>query len=414
MSVAANQQRTFLRLLARLRPHWYRDAALPARIQSLLAAHREFGARDRRLYRELIYTTLRHLPWIDPLLDGQPDEAVRRVAWLAAELPATKIFRATFATGEPPTGDKTELLPAWFRMHCPDLFSGRELETQLRRAALWLRLQTDSAGERRVFEEFDERGWKWQRSEILTDAIEVQSEADVTKTNTWSDGLFEVQDLGSQFILEAVGIERGEHWLDACAGAGGKTLQLARMLGRSGQVDAFDVRATALEELARRAARAKESVHVLAAPPLRTYHGVLVDAPCSGSGTWRRAPHLKWVTTETQITEAANKQRALLHSFSRCVVPGGRLVYATCSLSRRENEDVVAAFLREHAEFKAAPFSNTFGATVRDHGMTIMPSVHNTDGFFVASLRREVRDSADLQKQVDPAMKVFRNASIAA
>ena len=84
MSVAANQQRTFLRLLDRLRPHWHRDAALPARIQSMLAAHREFGSRDRRLYRELIYTTLRHLPWIEPLLDGQPDEATRRVAWLAA------------------------------------------------------------------------------------------------------------------------------------------------------------------------------------------------------------------------------------------------------------------------------------------------------------------------------------------
>src|SRR5688500_11754812 len=97
MSVAANQQRTFLRLLAQLRPHWRRDPALPARIQSVLVANRAFGSRDRRLYRELIYTTLRHLPWIEPLLDGHPDEAVRRVAWLAAELPATKIYRETFA-----------------------------------------------------------------------------------------------------------------------------------------------------------------------------------------------------------------------------------------------------------------------------------------------------------------------------
>src|SRR5688572_13798923 len=108
MSVAANQQRTFLRLLAQLRPYWSNDAALPARIQSLFAAHREFGSRDRRLYRELIYTTLRHLPWIESLLETQPDEAVRRVAWLAAELPATKAFRAAFATGAPLNGDKSE------------------------------------------------------------------------------------------------------------------------------------------------------------------------------------------------------------------------------------------------------------------------------------------------------------------
>src|SRR4051812_35567688 len=124
MSVAQNQRQVFLRLLAALRPHWRRDPALPARIQSLLTGNRAFGARDRRLYRELIYTTLRHLPWIEPLLESQPDEAVRRAAWLAAETPATKPFRTACATGEPPSGDKTELLPAWFRPHCPEIFSG--------------------------------------------------------------------------------------------------------------------------------------------------------------------------------------------------------------------------------------------------------------------------------------------------
>src|SRR3954468_18593483 len=113
MSLAANQARVFMRLLAALQPHWRSDAALPARIQALLARERAFGSRDRRLYRELIYTTLRHLPWIEPLLGTQPDEAVRRVAWLAAEIPATKSFRASWATGTPPTGDKAELLPAW-------------------------------------------------------------------------------------------------------------------------------------------------------------------------------------------------------------------------------------------------------------------------------------------------------------
>src|SRR5262245_4389325 len=115
MSVAANQQRAFLKLLAQLRPHWRRDAALPARIQTVFTAHRGFGARDRRLYRELIYTALRYLPWIEPWLDSNPDEAVRRVAWLAADTPSTKAFRAAFATGDAPTGDCAELLPTWFR-----------------------------------------------------------------------------------------------------------------------------------------------------------------------------------------------------------------------------------------------------------------------------------------------------------
>jgi 16S rRNA (cytosine967-C5)-methyltransferase len=388
MSIPANQQRTFLRLITQLRPHWRRDAALPARIQSLLAGHREFGSRDRRLYRELIYTTLRFLPWIEEVLETQPDEATRRVAWLAADTPATRVFREAFATGDAPTGDKATLLPAWFRAHCPVIFTGEELETQLRRAPLWLRLQTNAAGETETFREFETRGWSSRRSSILSDAVEMATEADVTTTEAWKSGRFEVQDLGSQLILETIGIERGGHWLDACAGAGGKTLQLARLLGPQGKVDAFDIRRAALEELDRRATRAKQSVRILADPPHALYDGVLVDAPCSGSGTWRRAPHLKWTTTEAQIALAAEKQSTLLRQFARCVSPGGRLVYATCSLSARENENVVAAFLAENQDFQPQPLAKTFGFTPAGAQLTLLPSVHNTDGFFVASLSR--------------------------
>ena len=118
------------------------------------------------------------------------------------------------------------------------------------------------------------------------------------------------------------------------------------------------------------------------------YDGVLVDAPCSGSGTWRRAPHLKWVTTEAQVSDAAKIQSQLLGQFSACVRPGGRLVYATCSLSRHENEEVVAEFLAQHGDFRPEPFANTFSFIPRGNGLTLMPSRHDTDGFFVASLRR--------------------------
>lgn len=391
MSVAANQQRTFFRLLAQLRPHWRRDAALPARIQALLAGRREFGSRDRRLYRELTYTTLRFLPWIEPLLDSAPEEAVRRVAWLAADLPATKDFRAAFATGEPPSGDKTELLPAWFRAHCPEIFSGAELDAQLRRARLWLRLQTSDPDE--VLREFESRGWRARRAGELPGALELLDEADVTKTEAWRNGEIEVQDLGSQMLLESVGIAPGGRWLDACAGAGGKTLQLSRLLRRGGQIDAHDIRRGALEELQARAARAAErlpaAIHIHGTVPNSSYDGVLVDAPCSGSGTWRRAPHLKWTTTEPQVAAAAEKQLTLLSQFSARVRPGGRLIYATCSLSSQENEAVVAAFLEKHAEFGAAGFARTFGALPRGAGLVILPGRHDTDGFFVASLRRQ-------------------------
>lgn len=391
MGIAENQARTFLRLVAQLRPHWRHDTALPARIQSLLAADRRLGSRDRRLYRELLYTTLRHLPWIEPHLADAPAEAVRWVAWLAAETPATRAFCAVHAVGSPPAGDRAELLPAWFRAHCPALFEGVELEAQLRRAPLWLRLQTDEPGVASVLAELTARGWQWRRSTAVPDAVEVLSEADVTGTEAWRQGRCEVQDLGSQMILASIGIEPGGNWLDACAGAGGKALQLARLLGPGARVAAHDPRTAALAELQRRALRAGQRIELLPEiSPDARYDGVLVDAPCSGSGTWRRAPHLKWTTSETTVLRGAEKQLALLQRFSRNVGPHGRLVYATCSLSRRENEDVVRAFLSSTPDFARVPFTRTFGFEPGGQGLTVLPSRHDTDGFFVASLRRGI------------------------
>ena len=389
MSVAANQARTFLALLRQLRGRWHTDHALPAAIQTLLARERSFGSRDRRLYRELIYTTLRHLPWIEPLLDANPGEAVRRVAWLAAEIPATVAFRAEFAAGEPPSGDRTELLPAWFRAHCPEIFSGTELDAQLRRAPLWLRLQATEP--EKIFAEFAALGWQCRPSGVLPDAVELLGDLDVTKTSAWKTGQVEVQDLGSQLLLETLGLAPGEHWLDACAGAGGKSLQLARLLGPAGTVEAHDIRPAALAELGTRATRAGlANIHPTSRPTTGDYDGVLVDAPCSGSGTWRRSPHLKWTTTPALVTERAALQATLLTRFAQCVRPGGRLVYATCSLSPQENESIVAAFLAGHPEFHPEPFARTFGFTPHADGggLTILPARHHTDGFFVASLRR--------------------------
>ncbi|MEY4689291.1 MAG: hypothetical protein RIR76_3314 [Verrucomicrobiota bacterium] len=387
MSVAANQLRTFLRIAAELRPHWRRDPALPARLKSILAAHKDFGSRDRRLYRELTFTTLRHLPWIEPVLDGNADEAARRLAWLCADLPATRAFRETYATGAPPAGDLVECLPEWFRGHCPEIFTGEELAAQFRRAPLWLRLQTTDA--RRVSAEWEKLGWAWRHSLFLPQAFALAGEVDITRTRAWETGLVEVQDLGSQLVLESGPAAVGERWLDACAGAGGKTLQLARMLGAKGRVDAHDIRPAALAELRTRAARARlPNVRTVERPDAAGYDGVLVDAPCSGSGTWRRAPHLKWTTTPEQIEAEAARQTELLARFSANVRPGGRLVYATCSLSRRENAGVIAAFQAAHRDFQVETAARDFGYTTDGGGLVIRPALHDTDGFFVAHLRR--------------------------
>jgi 16S rRNA (cytosine967-C5)-methyltransferase len=211
----------------------------------------------------------------------------------------------------------------------------------------------------------------------------------VTKTRAFQEGQLEVQDLGSQMILASAGVARGGCWLDACAGAGGKTLQLARLIGPAGRVDACDIRPAALAELRTRAARARlTQVRTPPAPDPAGYDGVLVDAPCSGSGTWRRAPHLKWVTTPEQVARAAAVQGELLRRFAPFVRPGGRLLYATCSLSRWENHEVVSAFLADQPDFAAEPPMADFGFPYSPPGLTIWPARHDTDGFFVAALRR--------------------------
>ena len=130
------------------------------------------------------------------------------------------------------------------------------------------------------------------------------------------------------------------------------------------------------------------AIGILEAGPTLLYDGVLVDAPCTGSGTWRRSPHLKWTTSAGGVKQAAEKQLELLTRFAARVRPGGRLVYATCSLSRMENEEVVGQFLMEQPDFAAVPLARTFRGTPRAVGLALLPSQHNTDGFFVASLRR--------------------------
>ncbi len=398
MSVASSQQQVFLRLIQALRPHWHQDRALPALIQRRLSRERSFGSRDRRLYRELIYTTLRYLPWIEPWLDRDPARAVKRAAWLAAETRDTRAYRVETCGDWPglPSlaaraafleADASDLLPGWFRAQCPAAGTPRELEALLARAPLWLRLQTaDEAG---VAREFADRGWRTQPAPALPSAWRVLDDADVTQTAAYADGRIEVQDLGSQLVLASTAIHAGDRWLDACAGAGGKTLQLSERVGPAGLVEAHDIRPAALDELLVRAERAgRDNIRITTQPAAGRYAGVLVDAPCSGSGTWRRSPHLKWTTTPATVAEHARQQLALLARFAPCVQPGGHLVYATCSLCPDENEGVLAKFLADHPGFAPRPPVQAFGFEPGPAGLTLLPARHDTDGFFVATLRR--------------------------
>jgi len=216
------------------------------------------------------------------------------------------------------------------------------------------------------------------------------------------DGLIEVQDEGSQILAWLVAPRRGEMIADYCAGAGGKTLALAMLMRGSGRVYAMDVSAKRLAALAPRAARAEvNNIHTIALSGENDARAkrlagklerVLVDAPCSGFGTLRRNPDLKWRHGPSAIEELAAKQGRILHAAARLVKPGGRLVYATCSILQEENEAIVEDFQRSAPEFKFLSCAGLLAAQKMplDTGerLRLWPHLQGTDGFFAAALER--------------------------
>lgn len=217
------------------------------------------------------------------------------------------------------------------------------------------------------------------------------------------DGLMELQDEGSQLIAEVTAPPPGGVVVDACAGAGGKTLALAALLGNRGRIVAIDVDGHKLTELQRRARRAGLSnVATICAPvqevsPDRLPRGadrVLVDAPCSGLGVLRRNPEARWRLSPADVAEIGARQRQILSSAAALVAPHGRLIYATCTILRRENDGVVAEFLERHPDFSEVPVKEILGgaraAAIGDgQRLRLLPLREDgPDGFFAAVLRR--------------------------
>ncbi len=186
----------------------------------------------------------------------------------------------------------------------------------------------------------------------------------------------------------------GETWFDVCAGAGGKTLQLANLVGPSGIVWASDIRRDILSELETRSNRAGcSNIRIVRDPETERllpshFDGVLIDAPCSASGTWRRRPYLRHQTTAETISTYSKVQQELLLGKSSLVKPGGLLVYITCSLAVKENEETVAAFLHDNSELTLELPRKCFGLTPTDDTLTIVPNDFDGDGFFMACFRR--------------------------
>lgn len=222
----------------------------------------------------------------------------------------------------------------------------------------------------------------------------------------WVQGEIEIQDEGSQIVSLLVEAKPGLQIFDYCAGAGGKTLAMAAMMANKGRIVATDAVAWRLERSRERFKRSgvfnvecrtlEETNRKWLKRQEGRYDRVLVDVPCSGSGTWRRNPDLKIRLTEQDFDEILQKQYHIMEQASWLVKPGGRLIYATCSILRRENHDQIAQFLAKHPEFKLLPIAPLWTEVIgkacptSDLMLQLTPAQHQVDGFFAAVMERVV------------------------
>ena len=280
-------------------------------------------------------------------------------------------------------------MPEAVRLEVPDWLGSRiepaELRALLEPASLDLRVNLLKANRDDARAALAAEGLEAVPTPLSPWGLRIEGRRQVTTGAAFREGLVEIQDEGSQLVAALVDARPGMRVVDLCAGAGGKTLALAMTMQNRGQLVACDVSAVRLDGAVRRLRRA--GVHNVERHLLEpgdkwikrraaSFDRVLVDAPCTGTGTWRRNPDARLRLTEADVAELLPKQAGVLDEAASLVRKGGRLVYATCSLLSEENEDQVSAFVSRHPGFTQVDV------------LTLTPARHRTDGFFAAVLER--------------------------
>ncbi|WP_374466960.1 rRNA cytosine-C5-methylase [Ferrovibrio sp.] len=295
-------------------------------------------------------------------------------------------------------------VPEWLLPALKKRFGGdfdMELAAMLRPAPLDVRVNTLKTTRDAAMAALAAEDLRCQFTPLSPIGLRLSPSAYVNNTQAFADGLLEPQDEGSQIAALLVDAAGCKFVADFCAGAGGKTLVLGTAMRNAGRLVAMDVSEGRLTQAKLRLRRA--GVHNAECRPLEAKwlkrHGekadrVLVDAPCSGSGTWRRKPDAKWRLTPQDVAELTERQAEILDRAAKLLRKGGRLVYVTCSVLKEENEDQVAAFLKRHPDFRVLPVTDVWEKTVGGACpvpgpyLNLTPARHGTDGFFAAILVR--------------------------
>lgn len=294
------------------------------------------------------------------------------------------------------------ILESWLKYYSPKGIDVLALaESLLFPAPITLRINPMCSVRDEIINKLKEQSIESVATKYSPYGITIDKRINLHENNLYKNGLIEVQDEGSQLICLAINPTENDKILDACAGAGGKTLLLAQMQKDRGKIIANDINFLKLKELLKRAKRAKlNSIQIHHQTTVNKLNNqfdiVLVDAPCSGIGTARRNPMHKWKLNPQRLEKIARKQLELLQYYSKFLRKNGTLVYSTCSLMPEENEIVIQKFLKENKNFEPLPLKEAFNKFEIELGkindddfmLTLLPSVNQTDGLFLCKLRK--------------------------
>lgn len=330
-------------------------------VNAYTRARRYIGSKDRKELTRLVWEAIRHKARLEYLFPNVPPESWPDYLSRADVLP--------------------DSAPDWVRFEVPSFLEGIFQKMPDEAAALLTPAPTvlRALGNRKEIQtRLAQEGIDTIPTKLSPFGLILQKRSNLNTSRTFQSGLIEVQDEGSQLAALATGIHAGDRVLDYCAGAGGKTLIFAQMMHFKGHIVAHDIRAERLKPLMPRAKRAgcADMIETTFNRPQGLFTHVVVDAPCSGSGTWRRCPDAKWNLTPERFQELLTLQARILRESADFVENGGKLSYMTCSLIPDENQNQIDLFLQERSDFQLL------------HMNHFSPAATQTDGFFTATLQR--------------------------
>ena len=353
--------------------------------ESLTQTRHYTAPGERRGISRAVFTYYRWWRWLNERDSPQKQ--------LAAALELQERFNRNPASIKP-EALTARALPDWLRAEM-DVIPAEWLVQLQREPALWIRAKAGTGA-----------ALAKKLSHLLpaaqsSDALRYTGLTDLYRTKEFQNGEFEIQDLASQLVGLAAAPQPGETWWDACAGEGGKTMHLSDLMQNKGLLWASDRSLRRLAKLKERAARAQAFNFRAAAweggaklPTKTKFDGILVDAPCSGIGTWQRNPHARWTTQPKDVQELAAVQAKLLENVAGSLKPGGRLVYAVCTLTRAETTAVAAAFTAAHPELEPVAVPSVAGLGEPGPGsatpatVTLWPQELNANGMFIATWKK--------------------------